>query len=238
MYTFDSRVRYSEIDETGQLSITSVINYLQDCSTLQSEDIGKGVSYLKQRKKAWWLSSWQIVIDRFPALGEHISIGTWPYDFKGMYGYRNFVIKDRQDQCLVRANSIWFFYDLNLNRPVKIQEEDIRGYGNGSEPRLDMKYATRRITVSDNNKRSDAITIEKHHIDTNHHVNNAQYVEMARSLLADDFLIGEVRVEYKKAALFRDIVIPYIDQHEDGYTVSLCDIQQQPYAIVWMKRKD
>ena len=47
MYQFDSRVRYSETDEQGRLSVTGILNYLQDCSTLQSEDIGLGIEYLK-----------------------------------------------------------------------------------------------------------------------------------------------------------------------------------------------
>ena len=38
MYTFDSRVRYSETDEEGNLSVVGIMNYLQDCSTFQSED--------------------------------------------------------------------------------------------------------------------------------------------------------------------------------------------------------
>ena len=63
MYQFDSRVRYSETDEQGRLSVTGILNYLQDCSTLQSEDIGLGIEYLKKTRHAWWLSSWQIIID-------------------------------------------------------------------------------------------------------------------------------------------------------------------------------
>ena len=82
MYQFDSRVRYSETDEKGRLSVTGIMNYFQDCSTFQSEDIGMGVSYLKEHHQAWWLSSWQIIIDRYPVLGERITIGTWPYDFR------------------------------------------------------------------------------------------------------------------------------------------------------------
>ena len=34
MYTFDSRIRYSETDETGALSLLGVINYLQDLSLI------------------------------------------------------------------------------------------------------------------------------------------------------------------------------------------------------------
>ena len=48
MYTFDSRVRYSETDEEGNLSVVGIMNYLQDCSTFQSEDLKLGISYLNE----------------------------------------------------------------------------------------------------------------------------------------------------------------------------------------------
>lgn len=43
MYTFDSRVRYSETDENGNLSLESLIDYMQDCTNFQSEDLGVGL---------------------------------------------------------------------------------------------------------------------------------------------------------------------------------------------------
>ena len=43
MYTFNSRVRYSETDEGGCPSVSGIINYMQDCSTFQPEDCGVGV---------------------------------------------------------------------------------------------------------------------------------------------------------------------------------------------------
>ena len=49
MYTFDSRVRYSETDPDGFLKIESLLDYLQDCSTFQSEDLGIGISFLKDQ---------------------------------------------------------------------------------------------------------------------------------------------------------------------------------------------
>ena len=42
MYTFDGRVRYSEVGEDGCMSLESLLNYFQDCSTFHSEDIGLG----------------------------------------------------------------------------------------------------------------------------------------------------------------------------------------------------
>ena len=133
MYSFDSRVRYSEVDEDRKLSLTGVINYMQDCSTFQSEDLNMGIDYLAEKHRAWLLSSWQIVVDRYPKLGERIVVSTWPYDFKGIYGYRNFTIQDPEGSYLVRANSNWFFFDTEQGVPVRVGEEDIRGYGVGQE---------------------------------------------------------------------------------------------------------
>ena len=46
MYSFESRIRYSEVDQNQELSVTGIINYLQDCSTFQSEDLNLGITYL------------------------------------------------------------------------------------------------------------------------------------------------------------------------------------------------
>ena len=59
MYTFDSKVRYSEIDHRGTMTLPALINYFQDCSTFESESLGFGVKAAKEKKKAWILSYWQ-----------------------------------------------------------------------------------------------------------------------------------------------------------------------------------
>ena len=214
MYQFDSRVRYSETDEQGRLSVTGILNYLQDCSTLQSEDIGLGIEYLKKTRHAWWLSSWQIIID----------------------AYRNFTIQDKAGNYLVRANSIWFFYDLEAERPARIRLEDVERYGTGEE-RLDMEYAPRRITVPEEYEEKEPVLVMKHHLDTNHHVNNAQYVEIVREFLPEHFQIGEMRVEYKKAAVLGDVMYPRISKIPEGYVASLCDEEGKPHAVIWLSEK-
>ena len=74
MYTFESRIRYSETDSEGKLTIASLINYFQDCSTFQAEELGLGLDYLKERHMVWVLSSWQIVAERYPKLCEKVTI--------------------------------------------------------------------------------------------------------------------------------------------------------------------
>ena len=50
MYTYESRVRFSEVDHYETMTLPSIINYFQDGSIFQSEDIGLGVDYLKEKK--------------------------------------------------------------------------------------------------------------------------------------------------------------------------------------------
>ena len=234
MYQFDSRVRYSETDEEGRLSLTGILNYFQDCSTFQSEDLGMGVRYLTEHGRAWWLTSWQIVIDRYPVLGEKIVISTWPYDFKGIYGYRNFTLQDQEGGYLARAASVWFFFDTVRQKPARITPEDIRGYGE-AQPRLTMDYASRKMALPEEYEERPRILVSRHHLDTNHHVNNARYVEIARESLPQEISVKELRVEYKKAAVLGDYMIPRVSRTEEGYVTALYSDQGAPYAVVWLR---
>ena len=235
MYSFDSRVRYSEVDENRELTLTGIINYMQDCSTFQSEGLGLGIDYLERERRAWLLSAWQIVIERYPKLGEEITVSTWPYDFKGIYGYRNFTIRDSAGECLVKANSTWFFFDTEAGRPVRPEPAHIEAYRVGEEDRLDMEYAPRKVSLPEDYEEKPAVCVARHHIDTNHHVNNAQYVEIAREFLPERMRIRELRAEYKKAALLGDVIIPRVSCADGVYTVALCDGEGAPYALVWLR---
>ena len=53
MYAFDSRIRYSETDSEGYLTLDALLNYFQDCSTFHSEDVGLGIGYMKEIGQVW-----------------------------------------------------------------------------------------------------------------------------------------------------------------------------------------
>ena len=145
MYTYESRGRFSEVDHYEAMTLPSIINYFQDGSIFQSEDIGLGVDYLKEKKRAWVLSSWQVVIGRYPRIGEKIRIGTWATGFQGLYGYRNFCMWDEKGAKAAYANSIWVYMDLEKQRPARPPKEEVEKYG--TEEALEMEYAPRKIAL-------------------------------------------------------------------------------------------
>lgn len=232
MYSFKSRVRYSETDQNSRLSLMGVMNYLQDCSTFQSEDLGLGLAYLSRQQKAWWLSAWQIEFLEFPRLGEEIRISTWAYDFNGIYGYRCFAISDGEDSYLVKAKSKWFFFDLKSQRPSKPRKEDIEKYmASGGEP-LDIRDFDKRIEKRGEPRDAGEIRIGACYLDSNEHVNNAHYIEMAREALGGEFELRNLQVHYKKAAKLGDVVRKRIYDEENPRVVELVGEDDTVYALV------
>ena len=57
MYTFDGRVRYSEVGVDGNMTIESLLDYFQDASIFHSEDVGLGVDYFQKVNLVWMLSA-------------------------------------------------------------------------------------------------------------------------------------------------------------------------------------
>lgn len=230
MYSFKSRVRYSEIDRNKKMDMYSIINYFQDCSIFQSEDIGMGLAYLEKNKRVWLMNAWQIIVNRFPALGEEITVSTWAYDFNSMYGYRNFTIKDSDGRFTAFANSIWVYMDTGTYRPVKVTEEDIRGYH--PEQKFNMDYAPRKIAIPKNLEVLAGFPVIRANIDTNNHVNNGQYIKMAEEFLPGGFRIKQMRAEYRMSAVLGDIIVPMVCREEDTYTAVLANTDGKPYTII------
>lgn len=230
MYAFDSRIRYSEIDYNERITLPGIINYFQDCSIFHSESIGFGVNRLKEEGRAWVLTGWQIVVERYPMLGENIKVCTWPTGFKGAMGERNFLMLDGEGKKAAYANSIWAYMDRKKGRPVKPCEEEIEGYG--MEEPLDMDYAPRKIRLPERMTDGESFQVRKYHIDTNEHVNNCQYVQMALEVLEEDMKVHQVRVEYKKSAVYGDRILPRLAKEEERTVVELCDTDRKPYAII------
>ena len=234
-YSFESRVRFSEIGEDGCLTLPGDLDFFQDCCTFESEQTGVGMEVLKEQKRAWVLSAWQVIMKRYPKLGENIKVTTIPYGFRGFIGMRNFILETMDGEKLAWANSYWSFINTETGLPEKLTPADTDPYDLGEK--IEMDYAPRKIALPKEREVQNAFSVQKHHLDTNHHVNNCQYVQMALEFLPDDLQIAQLRVEYKKAAVLGDMIYPKLSKEADRIVVELCDEQAKPYAVLEFKEE-
>ena len=237
MYSFDSRIRYSEVDKSATLTIESLINYFQDCSTFQTEDGPASMEYLMEKGMAWVLNFWDIEIKRLPKLCEHVTIGTIPYDLKGFFGLRNFFMDTRDGKRLAVANSVWTLFDFVKGVPTKVTQEIIDA--SPLDSKMDMEYSSRNIALPKDVPAvpGKEIVIREHHLDTNNHVNNGQYIRMAMRCLPEEHgIISRIRAEYKKQTMLGDVLYPdvlKVSKNDNlSYTINLKNADSQSVCVV------
>lgn len=178
----------------------------------------------------WVLSSWQIVVDRYPRLGERVKIGTIPYEIKGCLGQRNFAMYDEAGERVACANSLWTLLNTTKMTPAKATPLMLEKYP--MEEKLDMDYAPRKIAMPAAMEVKEEIKVKKYHLDTNNHVNNGQYVRMAMDFLPENAKVVQLRAEYKKQALLDDRIVPVVGIKDDVCAVALKDTDGATFANV------
>ena len=230
MYSYDAIVRYSETGGRKKSNMASLANYFQDCAILQSENVGIGLDYLADHHRAWFLISWQIEVDRYPAMGEKIKVRTWAYDFKASLGFRNIDILDENGIRIVKAASIWSYVDTETLRPARIEDEVSEAYP--MEPAIDMEYAPRKIKLFDDHNVVDTRKVMQYQIDSNNHMNNEAYIALAQEYVEDISAIKAVRAEYKMQYVKDDVIV--VKRARDGKYVQilLCDEEDRVKCVV------
>lgn len=231
MYSYEAIVRYSETGGRKTANIATVANYFQDCAILQSEEVGIGLDYLEEHNRAWFLVSWQIEVDRYPVMGEKISIRTWAYDFKTSLGFRNIDIIDGKGSRIVKAASIWSYMDTGIMRPAKIDEEVAAAYP--MEPAIDMVYAPRKIKLFEEEYvKVDTRRVMSYQIDSNKHMNNEAYIAMAQEYSSNMEEIIAVRAEYKMQYMKDDVIVIKKARSGRYEQILLCDEEDRVKCIV------
>lgn len=235
MYSVESRVRYSEVDENRSIRIVSLINYLQDCSCFQMEDLGVGVEHQARGHFAWVLAAIRIEIKRLPRYCEEFRTSTWCHTLNRRQAGRNFAIHDKDGELIVRADSLWTTFDIDAQRICSVPESE-QAYYEGDE-QLVLPAFTRKVNLQAEGFAVSPIVVAEHNIDTNRHVNNAQYVQMALDALDGADLhvapneVRAISAQYRAQAHLGDVVTPIIHVEDGARSVELTG-DGTVYAVV------
>ena len=224
MYEFTERIRYTEMDENRNVSLTSIVNFMQDCCIYEAEDGGVGIDWLKEHHTAWMLISWQVKILRRPVFCEHVKIKTWACGFRHFLGQRNFTITNAETgELLIFAYSEWAYVNVQTQKPERhVPEEELAVYG--INPPMDYPFEKGRLDIPEEMEARPPITVTEMNIDTNHHVNNGQYVALACSVLPEGTAhVTDFRCDVRAQSVLGDVLYPYISREEGSVTVVLND---------------
>lgn len=222
MYEKEYKVRYSEVTEKAEASLSALVSYFQDTTMFHSDTVGQGIGDLMQQNMAWLLASWRIQVSRYPKYAQTIRARTWATKFASVYGYRDFSLLDEAGNVLALASSVWIQYDAKAKKMKRVTQEIADVYGaEGNFAFPDGEEG--RIRVPKEYTDIGSVEVRRRDLDTNNHVNNIHYIDYALDALPEGMEVRELRVSYKKAAVLGDIIHIGVHAEGDSYTCVLHD---------------
>jgi len=234
MFSYDAKVRYSEVDSRKRLTIPAIVNYLQDTCVFHSEAVGAGLDYVGLVGRVWLLGAWRIEFFDDINFMDEIKLSTWAYMFKSFFGYRNLTIEKKddfgQDKMCVRADSEWLLYSIKDRRLVKTTDEDTKFYP--CKDKIEMEQCKRKLTTEHTLVKTEPIAVKESFIDTNGHVNNGKYVQIAIDTASFEKRVKVLETEYKKQAMLGDTMVPFVYKDDNEAFVSLKDTEDNIYANI------
>ena len=239
MYSFTSRVRYSECDGSLTMTVPAAMNYLQDCSMFHCEHIGHGLAYCDDHGFAWLVAAWQIRFNRLPAYTEDIRMRTWCNEMSNTLAKRSYTIEDLDGTRLVEAESLCVTVSTSTGRAMRIPEGEAGAFVSEGVS-LGLPPIKRKLRIQGPHEHAFDLPVTEHLIDSNGHVNNVRYVSVAEEAVRmrdPDFELGRLLVQYKVAAHLGDTLRVMLCHEETGYAVELGDDAGTSFAVVRMERR-
>lgn len=207
-FTKTYEINYYDVDYKLNCKMSSIINFICDVGTQQSEAIGGGMEYCQKNNCAWVFYKYDIKLDRYPTFGEKISITTEPVGFKKFYGLRKYTIYDEDKKVIGTALALFFLINMEKRRPMRIQAEQYELYGVDGD--MDYDISMEQLQKMRQEEFSKEFDIRYSDIDSNKHVNNVKYVEWALEVVPIDIItnyeLKRVKVNFEKECTYGECI--------------------------------
>lgn len=209
MYTHEFTTDYLYTMEDSSTSFVRLANYIQETSLYHSNSIGYPMEWFYENQTGFLLISWNFEILNLPKWGDKINISTWPTKRRGRIANRSFIVKDNQGNTLVNADSSWIYYDIKNCETLKITDELMDEYGP-----IDLPLVENKIKIPKADKclylTSRTHLVRRFDIDSNHHVNNVNYIMWALNYIPDEIYkkhkLIKVSVKYSKESKINELL--------------------------------
>ena len=211
-------IHYYEVDFRKRMHMTSLVDFLGDIATCQSESLGVGMDYLADRGLGWVLYKWDIKIHSYPSYGETIMVKTTPYGFKSFYAYRKFEILDKNGKLIAEAGSVWLMLNVEKKRPVRVGQDMYSAYGIDEDCKDIIEISDiQKLERTDGQK---IFNVRYGDIDTNKHVNNSKYASWAIEVVPMDIVLNysvkRMKITYQRESKYGEIVSSKVQVDKRG----------------------
>lgn len=229
MYSMNCRIRYSETDRDGRLSMNGLLRLFQDVGYSHATDRNLGMDYTKRTRCTWYLLSWHICSMDMPAAGEQVTVSTYIYDCQASLAYKSIELKSTDGRLLAVGDTKWVHMNIDRQEPedAALGQWPDTDFGDKAE----MPKASRRIEVPKAMTPAEKSYVKPYLIDTNGHANNVRLTELAMSISGADAGCEILRAEFKRQVSRDTFVYPYIADKENGVVTVFKDEKGEVLSV-------
>lgn len=205
------------LDFNNEIKPAGIFDLFQDIAKNHVTDLGYSFYKMYELGYYWVLLSQEYkVVSRLPLFDEEIKVITYPKKREKLEFEREFEIKDKDDNLLIIANSNWVVIDIKNRMLTKAKDIEFDGEYYQNIHFTDKPI--RRLNLNPTNVIDEFnYTVKLSDIDSNHHMNNAKYLDVIYNMknLDNYHNYKEVKMAYVKEAKLNDIINVKYYQDED-----------------------
>lgn len=205
-----------DTDFSGKLKTEALLNYLMEMAAEHAARLGVSVVDMFKLNLTWVLSRYHVQIFRYPAMGEHMTVSTWPATGKGTFALREFEVKDAEGE-IAKATTSWLALNLKTKRPVKMESflPDMPVHSQRALP--DGFKSLPNVNQAEWEKE---FPVFRSHLDMNRHVTSNVYIQWALETVPEKILLRMyptgIEVNYRAEAFYGDRILSRVQSLEKG----------------------
>jgi len=207
-FTKKYEINYHDADCNLKCKLTSIVNFLCDVGTNQSESLGDTIEKLTNQNSAWVFYKYDINMVKYPKYRDVISIRTEPIGFNKFYAFRKYYINNEEGELLGESVALFFMINIEKRRPMRIPPEEYKLYSVESD--LKKNIDMEDIIKVEGGEHFKEFNTRYSDIDSNGHVNNVNYIQWAIESVPLEIVkayeIKRIKVIFEKETTYGDIV--------------------------------
>ena len=201
-------VRSGEIDSRGQITMPTLVSYMQEAAWNNTTTLGISMYELLERGLTWVLQRFRVEMFRYPIHNEAITVETWASGREKVFLYRDFRIYSSEKELLGQATSVWLVMDV-IKRQLTTVPDFVMALelAPGYEP---LPFAKGKLPALANVAFEIQADVRWHDIDLNKHINNTRYLQWALETLPVELLeenqLKEIDIVFRSEATLGDTI--------------------------------
>jgi len=186
-------IRTFEIDCNKQLTIPALVRLMQETAMQQVLALNISIWDLEAYKLGWVLIRKRLDIQRLPALGEQISIHSYPTGADRVFTFRDFVVRDAGGNILATSATTWLLMNTETRQMSRIPADLLARFSGYFPPKeLCLTHALDALPTLDQPQRERSYLVGWYDLDFINHLNNVHFVKWILEALPNSVLDQQV----------------------------------------------